>query len=111
MMITKESIKNFLNFILLVVIIMGVFVYVHEHTHAVIYYYFGCENITEHYLDWSNNSDAPFMALAYTRADCDNGYVKGNMYASHSMNDIIGYNVIPFLIAILLLLKKIGDGY
>lgn len=70
------------------------FVFSHEFTHYTIYEIYDCEDIS-----WGIETRG-----VYTTANCENE----NVYFAQSMNEIVGYNIMPMLILIylVLVLKK-----
>lgn len=86
--------KN-LKFILIVAIIIISYVLLHEATHYFIYDQFGCNNINIKYRS----------GFAMTTASCNNinDAAMQNMKLSHSINEIIGYNITPILMLLLII--------
>lgn len=86
--IMKVYILKFLFFILIVICFVGN----HELTHGQIASYFGCENI----------SYGLSFKGAYTRSYCEND--SEIMELAHSINEIVGYTIVPFMLIIIMIL-------
>jgi len=67
----------------------------HEHTHATIFAIHGCENIR-----FGREKTAFFVT-----ATCPDD----SSELAHDINEIVGYNIMPFLGIIVFLLIKIGE--
>ncbi|OGM02624.1 hypothetical protein A3K72_01890 [Candidatus Woesearchaeota archaeon RBG_13_36_6] len=64
-------------------------VFSHEAAHTAIYKNFGCENIT--------------YGFIYTEADCERSDDMGlypQRELAHSINEIVGYSIMPFIVLI-----------
>ncbi len=82
------SFKSYFFFILLCTI---VFFITHEVTHAVIFEYYGCENIKY----------GASLTTFFVTADCYHlQFTNDIMMLAHSINDIIGYVLMPFIIVL-----------
>lgn len=91
--------KSGLTSILFVTMLCLMVLYSHELVHQVIYYYYGCTDIESNYFTFNNEKAPGFILIAYTDAKCDiQKETWDSMHLAHSINDIIGYTIVPILI-------------
>jgi hypothetical protein len=93
-LITKILFKGLLGIILVVVFIIS-----HEITHEVIFEQYGCEDIRIDYFKYG--------AIATTSADCGNISNHDSMVQLQLLNEIVGYNIMPFLLFLVWILYNI----
>lgn len=86
----RPSAKKFMATFLLC---MAVVVMIHEGTHGVIMEYYGCENVTY------GVSQVAF----YTNCTDDGAGWTDSETLAHSVNEVVGYNIAPWLALIVVL--------
>lgn len=93
----RESIFKGISFMFIMFLIVCIFVVFHETTHKAIFEMVGCEVTEVHY--GINN---------YVRANCPAGNAEHKADILNGINEIVGYNIVPFLILIvaILLIKE-----
>ena len=83
----------FVRLFILMVFLLTIFVVLHEKAHAEVFKIYDCKNI--HY-------DLKITKLtAYTLADCPNN----DSDIAQSINEIVGYTIMPLLLIIILLIS------
>lgn len=81
--------NKFIKLSIFVICLMILCIFLHESTHSIIYKYYGCENIK------LNINNLPFISM---NAECST--LDNNMLLAHSINEVIGYNIVPILVII-----------
>jgi disulfide bond formation protein DsbB len=112
----KENFNFIMRMIYILVIsfiLIGLFAQIHEVTHVQIGKYYGCENgrIAWDFLDTNklitetfNGGQPAFMSTNWD-SDCN---MTDNQILAHSMNEVIGYNIVPLLELIFVAVLMIG---
>lgn len=79
-----------MTFFLVVIITIGMQIYFHEFTHVQIMKYYGCEHIGTGFEDGS----------VFVIESCPTQEMYDKAVLAHSINEIVGYNITPYLILI-----------
>jgi uncharacterized membrane protein len=96
----NEKLKRFIGIMAVLGILLGCFMVVHEITHSQINKYYGCKENT-FWLDWEG---ANTKCLSW-----EDGADFNSLLLAQSINEIIGYNVVPailLLVIVMIVIRK-----
>jgi hypothetical protein len=92
----KQAIRYTFRIVFLIVFLLGYSITTHEITHAMIYGYFDCKDITYGF--------HPTTLTFFTSADCTGIAHEDTMDLAQSINEIVGYSIMPFLVILVSIL-------
>ena len=90
--------KRIIKEVFFIIILLAVFVYLHEATHYAINLNFGCDKL-----------EFDFDGLGIVSTIDPSSCINDDVLLAHSINEIVGYNIMPFLLLIIIIISYQRD--